>query len=237
MSICSVRGLSLSVLVPACVLIGALPAAGSIAGDTYMIRGENFPDTYGPSPVVFDGIEESVPGSAKMLVNEYSAPLSVTSELLEFSFRTNDGSQLAGNPLALVNLSIMDLDFNRPGMTQVARKDTAFLYFTTNGQPLPMTDVLGAGLVFLPHPLNPAIQVVLLGNSAIQGTADGLDLGDPFPDSINGQPLTWFVTMMALGLGGQVNDVHMGVVIDHVPEPATLMLVAGGLAALIRRRR
>ncbi len=228
-----------------CVLAGALPAEASVAGDQYFIQAANFRGAYGPSPVTFDGVEELIPGSGNMLVNEQTllwpgggpGPFLAPGEMLSFSFRTSDGSQLAGNPFALVDLFITDLDFGMPGVTQVVREDSAFLYFTADGVPLPMSDAMGLGVVFGPHPFIPGVQVVLLGNSPIAGTVDGLNLPDPFPDDADGTPLTWFLTMSALGLSGTVNDVHMGILIDHVPEPSSLLLLGAGLLAVIRRSR
>jgi len=230
--------------VSVCALAGALPAGAAVTGDQYFIQGVNFPGAYGPSPVTFDGVEELIPGSGTMLVSEQSlpwpgggpGPFAAPGEMLRFSFRTSNGGQLAGNPFALTNLYITDLDFNMPGMTQVVREDSAFVYFSANGAPLPMTDALGLGLTFAIDPFTGA-QVVLLGNSPIAGTADGLDLPDPFPDEVDGTALSWFATMGALGLSGVVNDVHMSILVDHVPEPGTLLLLAAGCAALIRRRR
>lgn len=227
-----------------CALAGALPVQASIDGDQYFIQADNFPGTYGPSPVTFDGQEELIPGSGTMMVNEMSVPwpgggpgnFAAPGEMLRFSFRTSNGGQLAGNPFALVNLFITDLDWGMPGMTQVVREDTAFLFFTANGTPLTMSDPMNLGLVFGVDPLTGS-QVVLLGNGPIAGTADGLSLPDPFPDSSGGQPLTWAATMMALGLSGVVNDVHMGILIDHVPEPTGLLLLGAGLLAAIRRPR
>jgi hypothetical protein len=227
-----------------CALTGALPVEAAIYGDQYFIQGANFPGAYGPSPVTFDGVEELIPGSGTMMVNELSVawpgggpgPYAAPGELLKFSFRTSNGAQLAGNPFALVNLFLTDLDWNIPGKTQVVREDSAYLYFTANGTPLPMVDAMGLGLIFAVDPLSGA-QVVLLGNSPIAGTVDGLNLPDPFPDDAGGNPLTWFLTMNALGITGAVNDVHMGILVDTVPEPCTLLLLVGGLAALIRRRR
>jgi hypothetical protein len=216
-------------------------ASAAVVGDQYWLQAVNFPNTYGPSYVTFDGVEELIGGSNGMYVNESSSAYpggsafpawAAPAELLEFSFRKEAAPLYSSlNPSQLM---MGDLDWGMPGMIQVGRENSAFVYFTSNGTAKTMRDVYGLGVVFLPHPLNPSIQVAVLGHSPIIGTVDGLDVPDVFNNRSLGQ------TMLALGLvPTQINDVHIGVMIDQVqiPEPASALLLGGaGLALVIRRR-
>ena len=228
-------------LVWAVVLTGlATPATAGLVGDQYYIQAANFPNDYGPSPVTFDGIEELIPGSNGMYVNEQAAsypgsvlpfpPWTAPGELVELTFRKDAAPLYSSlNPSQLV---ITDLDWGLPGMTQVGRADSSFVYFTSNGVPQTMSDPYGLGLLFLPHPMNPTIQVAVLGHDAIIGTADGLNLPDVFNNRKLGE------TLLGLGLSPtQINDVHVGLIIDQVPEPTGLLLLGAGLLAVIRRPR
>lgn len=225
----------------ATLLFAGLSQASPV-GTQYYIQGVNFPNDYGPSAVTFDGVEEAIAGSTNMLVNEQyapfpgggPAPFDQPGEGIQFSFRTSDGSAMASTLTAQSDVFITQLNFNTPGKYPVVRQNTAFVYFTANGVPQPMRDVLGLGVVFGPHPFNPAIsQVALLGNDEIVGTVDGVSLPDPLTK------LAWGNLMLALGItpATKVNDAHVGFIVDLVPEPATCALTAIGLLAATRRRR
>jgi hypothetical protein len=107
------------------------------------------------------------------------------------------------------------------------------MYFTEDGAPLPLSDPLNLGLTFMPAPLLPGVSALPLGNLMIAGTPAGLSLPDLVPD------VQWQSLMEALGLDGvPVNDMHIGMLIDHcVPEPSSLLLTGGALPLRLRRSR
>jgi hypothetical protein len=230
----------------------AILAIGSSAfadptGITYTVSTVNSPGT-GSGPVVWDNMPsyQYVPGTGTgsalgegLEVDEMVTPIEPGKELLEWWVRTVNGGGIVPqqqDPTAPSGIFFTDLAWPNmpPGMLV---EDTAFIYFTVNGVPQPMADVGSFGLVFFPHPLHDEIQVLALGNDELPATAFGIDTNALAPGLTLGQVLTF------VGVGPQlqnVNDVHLGVVVMHIPEPSTMVLGGLGLAALvplaIRRR-
>ncbi len=150
--------------------------------------------------------------------------------LIEFTLRTKNHGPIVPQqvaPAQPAGIFFTDLDKALPDLAgKYFVENSGFIYFTSEGQPLPMINILGLeDIVFFPYYLNPAIQVLALGNDALPMNAFGIDT------NALQVGLTLAQVMGLLGLDANiVNDVHIGVI---VPEPSTLVLGGLGLAVLV----
>ncbi len=232
-----------------------------IAGDVFLGQGINFPNAYGPSPLVYDGTSELLGGPSPegMNWNESDALLpagtwpgglpttngpsptltefSGEGTILEFAWSTEDGDSYNNSSSDVWAVAVADLDFGRPIR---ALDNTTYAYWTIDGTPQVIQPALLAllGLEFGPHPSNPAVPQVIFFR---QGD-DKVNKSTSFPD---GKFLFGFAddeggarseVLEGLLSVPTVNDIHLGVMI--VPEPsAACLLLVGGLLLLRERRR
>jgi hypothetical protein len=217
----------LALLVLALALGASLPAAASPYGTTYTASASNFPGT-DSALLAFDGLAE-VLGLSGLVVDESSTTLG-SIELIEFSLSTADGNPFVGqqdDPLGLASVSVTGLHWFGNATPAGTIADSGFLYLTIDGVPQTMTDVLGQGLVFGTHPLDPSIQVLLIPNTA----------GTVFLYNTIGAPLLdAFAALVGPTLAAQIDDVHFGAAAMPVPEPSASILVLLIAAGLWRRR-
>ena len=226
-----------------CAAAAILAMSGSAFADptgiNYNVSTTNLPGTGGGS-VLWDNspIFQTVPGTGTgsqvgqgLDVQEQVTLLGGNMELLEWAVKTTNGFGIV--PQQINNTQPAGIFFTGlPNGTFVA--NTAFVYFTIDGDYQPMTS-LNPAVVLVDHPTNPSIKVIALGNDAGPANAFGIDTNALAP----GTPLS--TIFLAAGLAAKVNDIndiHLGV-ISHVPEPGTLVLCGLGMLGMIpiiRRR-
>lgn len=234
--------------------VAAILAIGSSAsadptGITYTFSTVNAPGT-GSGPVLWNNMPsyQYVPatgtGSALgdgMDIDEMVTPLGPGLEMLEWWVKTHNGGGIIPQQMnTTLPAGFFFSDLAWPNMVPgTFVENTAFVYFTKDGVPQTMSNPTGnPALVFFQHPLHPEIQVLALGNDPGPAVAYGIDTNALQA----GLPLSTVLGL--LGLGGSINtidDVHIGIVVQHVPEPSTVVLCGLGLVGLIplaiRRRR
>jgi hypothetical protein len=228
-----------------CAAAAILAMSGSAFADptgiNYNVSTVNLPGTGGGSVLWNNSPSyQTVPGTGTgsqvgqgLDVDEQVTLLGGNMELLEWAVKTTNGFGIV--PQQINNTQPAGIFFTGlPSGTLV--ENSGFVYFTIDGVPQPMSNPTGnPNIVFFQHPLQPAIQVLALGNDALPATAFGIDTNALAP----GTPLS--TIFLAVGLGAKVNDIndiHLGVV-SHVPEPGTLVLCGLGMLGLIplvRRR-
>jgi PEP-CTERM motif len=224
--------------------VAAILAIGSMAsadptGGNYAFTAINSPG--GPLPGGASGLINwnnsgspvTVAGTG-LDVDEQVTLLGGGMELLEWSVKTtNGGGIIPFQADSTLPSAIFFTSIPEPAGT-LTEPNTAFIYFTKNGVAQPMSDLAGLGLVFAPHPTNPAIQVLILGspydNNTLLSNGFGIDTNALSPGA------TLSLVLGALNLSGvaaQINDAHLGVTVNTVPEPGTAVLAALGLVGLI----
>jgi hypothetical protein len=242
------------------LVIASLAGAAAptpIPGDTYLGQGNNFPNSYGPSPLVYDGTMQLLGGPASegmnwtvtdtllpagawpggLPTNQGSiSEFAGEGTVMQFDWTTEDGANY-NNDAGAWSVLTADLDF---GAGIRLLDNTAFAYWSRDGEPLVIPDVVLAlfDAEVGPHPTDPAVTQVVY----FRDVDDPANQSTPFPDGkfmfgfddngdLNANVLTLF-------LGEPLNGLHMGVTV--VPEPGTLVLAAFGLLGLLaigRRRR
>lgn len=189
------------------VFVPLAAAANPIPGAPYQVGGRNFPTDF-ITTVNFDGQPKFVNGGA-VDVTESSTPVP-GAVWLEWTFTTVNGGPLAGNPSGVWGLGARDLHFPQPVIHR-GGVGTAFVYFTIDGVPQPMSLGSAPGAIGA-HPLDPSIQSVWLYDS-VPGP-----LGDV-------QELIFFLQPYASSLAGfgpdpaRVNGVHFGVLLEVPSTP------------------
>lgn len=232
----------------ALTLVLAAPAQADPTGDQYLFSGINFPDTYGPVTLTFDGIAEQAGG---MMVNERSnnfagipggiitnfGPLTSyanAGEVVEWSFSTINGQTFSNDPSAPWGFSIEELEWlNMPGVPAVAVQSTSYLYLTQNGVPRTINPAVATFLnvVVGPHPFDPSVpQVVYITGQSEELFPNGVASLFLEPDDTEDFPAALLQQLFATN---PINDVHAGIMFQHIPEPSTLVLGVAGLAGLV----
>ena len=216
----------LALLGGALLLTLAPSAWGNPIGTQYTVQTANFVSIAGPVSVTFDGVAEDVAGTG-LTLNEMATPLPNGNELIEFWIETTSGDPFTTgtNTSQSSALFIEDVSWVQGGLAAIL-VGSSFVYFTWDGTPLPMIDVLGSGLVFLPHPLDPTIQVLqyFLDLPPRHFHLDTSDVSATLPQ-----------VYFALGLQAFTNlidDVHIGYQVVHIPEPSAALLWLCGVAAI-----
>ena len=205
-------------------------------GTSYLLTVDNAPRD-GTGEIQFGGRRfETVPGTG-LRVKEHVSDVH-GKKLVEFWFRTwRDKSfvSLQEDIKAPASISIQGLEWNDSSTVPWVKPDSAFLYFTHDGEPQPMWDKYDLGFDFGRHPKHRSIQVLWLNNPAwslSDITLSTEQLG--VPSLLKG--------LYALGLKPwKINDLHFGFKIHtpKIPEPSSLLLAAvgGGLLLAVSRRR
>ena len=223
----SARG-PLHALLLAAALLAAIPASSSPFGTAYTANVSNLPGSES-AMLLFDGLEEAV-GSSGLLVNETATTLGSV-ELLEFSLSTADGNPFLGqqdDALAVASVSVTGLHWFGVPTPAVMVANSAFLYLTIDGVPQALSDVMGLGLSFSTHPLDPGIPIVLIDNEP--GTSF---VFDSFDTSL----AEAFAALVDPATAALIDDLHLGVAAVPIPEPGAGTLLAGGLLGLALSRR
>lgn len=233
--------------------LGLSAVAWASPTGNYQFSGVNFPDTYGPVTLAFDGVAEDAGGmSVDERVNAFAGiPGGITTnfgplvsyeaagDVVEWSFSTLDGQSFSDNIAAPWGFSIQNLQW--PGTPPVATVgQTSYLYLTQNGVPLQINPAVATFLevVVGPHPFDPAIpQVIYITGQDPEVFADGnasielsIEDTEDFPAAL----------LQQLFATNPINDVHAGIMFQVIPEPTSVVLAGAavaGLAMLVRRRR
>jgi len=239
-----------------------MPAFADPTGDTYYVSGLSFPDDYTAQPVTF-GVPNPELVGTDMNVSETSTPfagipggLNVTfpdqsvhnnpafvqpgADILEFTFETVSGNRLSNNAAGF-GLALSDINCQNllPGEFPQGRDSTAFIYFTHDGAPLALPPNVQAsfGVSVGPHPTNAAVPQVIYFVSDVGDFDDTTDYATNEIGLDLSVPANLALIELLIGAPGVINDLHAGVIIDHVPEPATMTLLAAAAIPLLLRRR
>ena len=204
-------------------------------GIEYVVTTENAPNT-ASGIVTFDGIFETVLGTG-IDISEGATPHD-GGELIEFWVRTTSGNSFVAEqddmllPSSLWIEGLRWRDQNDNDVPGFFVFNSAFIYFTFDGQPLQMGNPLGLDITFAPHPLDPTIQTLLLENGP--GPSDAIHLSTELL-----APGTTFVELFtALELPPTiVNDFHFGALVRHIPEPSAFVMALIGIGLLFGFRR
>jgi hypothetical protein len=243
----------------AAVLLVIASSAGAsaptpIPGDTYLGQGSNFPNTYGPAALVYDGTTQPLGGpspegmnwtvtdtllpagtwSGGLPTNKGSIPeFAGEGTIMAFAWTTEDDAGYNNDAGAWAVLTA-DLDF---GAGIRLLDNTAFAYWSRDGEPIVVPDVVLAlfDAEVGPHPTDPAVTQVIyfrdIDDPAYESTSfpDGKFMfGFEDDGELNSNVLQLF-------LGEPLNGLHMGLMV--VPEPATAVLAAFGLLSLLAMGR
>lgn len=245
----------LALAASALTLVGS--ALAGPTGDLYQFSGTNFPDTYGPVTLTYDGVAQTAGG---MSVNErfddfagipggiltnfgLLASYENAGEVLEWSFRTLDNQLFSDAPTTPWGFAIEDLSWpSLPGVPVQTVESTSYLYFTTNGTPRTLNPALATslGVVVGPHPFDASVpQVIYITSQDSELFSDGIASVVLEPEDSEDFPAALLQQLFGTS-GGPLNGVQAGIMFQHVPEPSTIVLAAGGLMALalvsLRRR-
>lgn len=205
----------------------ASPAAALPWGTQYTASVVNLPGT-DTAVLEFDGLEEPL-GSSGLLVGEMATQF-VDFVLIELSLHPADGNPFVGQqiaPLETASASATGLHLYGDPTPLRMLADSAFLWLSIGGIAQPLSDVGGLGLRFYTHPLNPSIPVLLIDNIAtteFSFETSGATLFDAFAALVGPEQASL------------IDGLHLGVAAVPVPEPATALLVLGGLLGISASR-
>lgn len=176
-------------------------------------------------------------------------------ELLEFWTRTEFVPQIGGrpgfltlqsaygDPLGTSAVAAAGLQWSN-GMPAMPVGDFPFfVYFTLNGVPQPMTSLAPDQLppeLIQPHPLA-GVDPVGHGFNVLYLPADLLNApGGIWDGTVGvdsgalGVPFSAVLGVVGLGnVAADINDIHFGIMVKHVPEPSSVMLLAAGALAVV----
>lgn len=222
--------LAVGALLTAVFFAGAVsPATASPVGTNFFWSASNFQgDTLGE--VVPFGVP--TPTDSGMIVDSHATSLPGDIEFLDFWFTTENGGYLASNLLAESEFLISGINWGAGAPPAVA-VGLLYISFDSNGQFLDLLEDNALMLPILPHPITGQDSLVLDVDGA---PADAIPFDvDIALGVVLGQILVEGGTPNILA----VNSMHVGFAVAHIPEPASAMLVATGLAGLclVRRRR
>lgn len=226
-----------ALLIVGMVVLTVSPAAADPTGTTFSFVSMNFQGDGGAPEVPF-GEPTSIPGSGvtvdSMVMTSPAIPellLEGGLEFIEFWITTDDGGYLNETSGADSFWAIDGLSWGPDGLPAVAT-GLIFLSFDIDGTFVEL-DGAAAGIPIVPHPLG--------GHDSIP-----IDIaGDPVSliafdtASLTGTPL--LTSLLALGVSFSdalsVNSMHVGLEVKHIPEPASVILLGVGCAALVTGRR
>lgn len=206
----------------------ATPAAASPFGTQYSATVTNLPGT-ATATLSFDGLEEPL-GSSGLVVGETATSFDGF-ELVEFSLRTADGESFVGQqgaPTDPASVLVTDLHWLGDPTPASALARSAFLWLSIDGQAQALSDVLGRGLAFGTHPLDPSIPVVFIENGSSALLAF---------DTSARSAAEAFAALVGPTLAEEIDDLHFGMAVTLMPEPAAGLALGFGLLAVLALRR
>ena len=240
--------LAIGAIAMATLVVGnATPTSASPIGTTYDFTTSNFQGDGGRTDIGF-GVPAYVPG-AGVIINStvstsvptdfFGTPLTIGGlDYVEFSISTDDSEFLAGTPSAPSVWEISGLNWG-PGEPAGVAAGLIFLSWDIDGVFVPL-DGTAFGLPVVP---NPGTLAGVHGAPAIPLDIAG-DLLDIIPfDTLDLAGTSMGGILVALGVPPltalEVDSMHIGFEVTHVPEPATLALLGVGLCStlLMRRKR
>lgn len=192
-------------------------AAATPTGTEYSATVTNLPGN-GNAVLTFDGQRKPI-GASELTVQEKLTEVG-SAAYIEFSLLSQNGQPLLGqqqNPEGMVGVDLHDLSWDDNGTPGTMLEATAFLYFTADGVPLPLTDMFQAGFTFSTHPLTPGIPIVEIPNQAVPTTL--FSFGSLlFPDALPtlAQLLSVFFTPED---AVRVTGIHIGFAATEGGEP------------------
>jgi len=176
-------------LVAATLLAMVAPAQSNPFGTEYSGSVVNLPGT-GGATLRFDGVAKLV-GESGLVVRETLVERGSTM-WIEFALTTPTGTFLgqqidpdALSQLILQGLKVRDASAPDGFRNLIIQPQSIYLYFTVNGEPLPLVDISLNGLRLPGHPLTEGLTVWNFGNSAaLTGLLQIGGPDDPGPGSV-----------------------------------------------------
>jgi hypothetical protein len=193
-------------------------AAATPVGTEYTATVTNLPGN-GNAVLTFDGQRKPI-GASGLTVQEKLTELG-TATYIEFSLLTQNGQPLIGqqqDPAGTVGLELNDLAWDDAGNPGALLESTAFLYFTADGEPLPVADTFQVGFSFATHPLNSGVSIVIIDNAQVSTNLLSLN-SSLFQDTARpslAQLLSLFLSQEDVS---RVNGIHVGFAATEGGEP------------------